>query len=134
MYLSGHGEPRSVDRRSDDTSSSLEATVGRLDDVNSALEALFSIFSLFSKGVGGTELPFVALLKSNAVPGVLGVLDDDPKDANAPEPKPNADDADAPDVGDVIPEVLKGAIALKGLRAPSDPPKRFEPEKTREEE
>jgi len=33
------------------------------------------------------------LWKSNAVPGVFGVLDVEPNDANAPEPSPNAEDA-----------------------------------------
>lgn len=131
VYFSGHGEPRSVDGRSDDdASSSFDAVAERLDD-ESAPE---TPFSPFSKGVvGGTELPFVALLKSNAVPGVFGVFVEDPKEANAPDPRPNADDADAPDVGDVIPEVLRGEMALNGFREPSAPPKRFEFEKRRED-
>ena len=119
--------PGSVDGRSEDeTSSSFNAAMDRLC-VGSGPAA---DFSLFSRGVGGTELPFVALLKSNAVPGVFGVLEEDPKDAKAPEPKPNAEDADAPAVGDAIPEVLRGAMALKGFR--SELPKRLELEKSRE--
>lgn len=130
VYLSGHGEPRSVEMRSDDeTSSSFEAAVERLDDES----ARDTPFSPLSRGVGGTELPFVALLKSNAVPGVFGVFVDDPNEAKAPDPRPNADEADGPDVGDAIPEVLRGEIALKGFRDPSAPPKRFELEKRREE-
>ena len=129
MYLSGHGEPSSVEGRfEDEASSSLEVVVERLVE-KSAREVPLSRFSF---GVGGTEPPFVALLKSKAVPGVLGVLPEDPNDANAPDPKLNAEEADAPEVGDDMPEVLKGEMALKGFRLPSPPPKRFEFGKTRE--
>lgn len=129
MYLRGHGEPRSVEGRfEDDASSSLDVVVERLA-AKSVRETPLSRFSL---GVGGTGLPFVALLKSKAVPGVLGVLPEDPNDANAPDPKPKAEEAEAPDVGDDMPDVLKGEMALKGFRLPSAPPKRFELGKTRE--
>jgi hypothetical protein len=130
VYLRGHGEPTSVEGRSDDeTSSSFEAVAERLD----AESSRETPFSPLSSGVGGTELPFVALLKSKAVPGVFGVFVEDPNEAKAPDPRPNAEEADAPDVGDAIPEVLRGEIALKGFREPSAPPKRFELEKRREE-
>ena len=129
MYLSGHGEPRSVEGRfEDEASSSLEAVVERLTR-ESARETPLSRFSL---EVGGTGLLLVALLKSKAVPGVLGVLPEDPNDANAPDPRPKAEDAEAPEVGDDIPDVLKGEMALKGFRLPSVPPNRFEFGKTRE--
>jgi hypothetical protein len=129
VYLSGHGEPRSVEGRfEDEASSSLEAVVERL----AAKSVLETPLSRFSFGVGGTGLPFVALLKSKAVPAVLGVLPEDPNDANAPDPRPKAEDADAPEVGDDMPDVLKGEMALKGFRLPSAPPKRFEFGKVRE--
>ena len=68
----------------------------------------------------------VALPKSSDVPGVRGVLPEAPKDANAPEPNPNAEDAPLP--GDVTPEVVKGVMPLNGLllllKEPS-PPNRF---------
>lgn len=68
----------------------------------------------------------VPLLKSSDVPGVLGVLAEDPKEAKAPEPSPKAEEA--PDVGDATLVVVKGAIPLNGLvlllKEPS-PPKRF---------
>ncbi len=57
-------------------------------------------------GVLATRLP-----KSNVPLGVFGVLED-PKEANAPDPKPNA--LDAPAVGDEM-EDADGGIALKGV-------------------
>lgn len=76
------------------------------------------LFSLIVDGVG--------LQKSSDVPGVLGVLLEDPNDANAPEPKPNAEEA--PFVGDATLLVVNGAMPLKGLdlllKDPS-PPNRF---------
>lgn len=109
MYLSGHGEPSSVEGRfEDEASSSLEAEAERLG----AISVRQTPLSRFSAGVGGTELPFVALLNSKAVPGVLGVLPEDPNDANAPDPRPKAEDAEAPGLGDDIPDVVKGEMAL----------------------
>lgn len=129
MYLSGHGEPRSDEGRfEDEASSSMEAVVERLA-AKSIRETPLSRFSL---GVGGTGLAFVTLLKSWVVPVVLGVLPEDPNDANAPDPRPKAEDAEAPEVGDDMPDVLKGEMALKGFRLPSAPPKRFELGKARE--
>src|SRR6266542_3439246 len=51
------------------------------------------------------------LTKSNAPLGVFSVLED-PKDANAPDPNPNA--LDAPAVGEEM-EDADGDIALKGF-------------------
>ena len=76
-------------------------------------------FSRFSPGVDGVP-------RSMEVPGVLGVLAEDPKDANAPDPSPNAEDA--PVVGEATAVVLKGEIPLKGLDLPlaePSPPNRF---------
>jgi len=53
----------------------------------------------------------MTLLKSNAPPGVFGVLEA-PKDANAPDPRPNA--LEAPVVGEAR-EVVEGDMALKGF-------------------
>lgn len=79
-------------------------------------------FSRFSLGAAAD----VPLLKSSEVPGVLGVLAEDPKDAKAPEPSPKAEEA--PEVGDATVVVVKGAMPLNGLdlllKDPS-PPKRF---------
>jgi hypothetical protein len=55
--------------------------------------------------------PPTAVLKSKAPPGVFGAFED-PKEANAPEPRPNA--LDAPVVGDAR-EVVDGDMALKGF-------------------
>jgi hypothetical protein len=54
------------------------------------------------------------LPKSKALPGVFGVLVDPPKDAKAPDPRPNA--LDAPAVGDGI--AAAGDMALNGLGLP----------------
>jgi len=51
------------------------------------------------------------LLKSNAPPGVFGVLEE-PKEANAPDPRPNA--LAAPAVGEAR-ELGEGDTALKGF-------------------
>jgi hypothetical protein len=70
----------------------------------------------FPFGVDGVEgTAPAALPKSNAVPGVLGVLLADPKDANAPVPRPNAE---APAVGEEIPAGPNGDIVLRGLDRP----------------
>lgn len=52
------------------------------------------------------------LPKSSAVPGVLGVLDA-PKEANAPDPRPNALDAAAAAAGEEV--VADGVARLKGF-------------------
>ena len=60
------------------------------------------------------------------MPGVLGVLAEDPKDANAPDPSPKAEDA--PVVGEATVVVVKGEIPLKGFDLPlvePSPPNRF---------
>lgn len=50
-------------------------------------------------------------LKSKAVPGVFGVLLADPKEAKAPEPSPNADDAP----GGAVLFVFRGVMLLERL-------------------
>ncbi|CBY00208.1 predicted protein [Plenodomus lingam JN3] len=103
-------------------------------DVDS-LCALFTVlltdFSLLSVGVAGDVAAIAADLKSKALPGVLGVLAEEPKDAKAPEPRPNA--VEPPVVGDARPPGVKGGIALKGFRPPCDesPANRFVDEKER---
>ena len=94
--------------------------------------ALLGDLSFFSPGVVGAFVEVAAVLKSKAVLGVLGVLLAAPKDANAPEPKPKADEPAV--VGDASPPPVRGEIALKGFRPPCDdvsPPKRFEAENVR---
>ena len=84
-------------------------------------------FSRFSPGVDGVP-------RSRDVPGVLGVLAEDPKDANAPDPSPNAEDA--PVVGDATVEALKGEIPLNELGLPlvePSPANRFAAEYGRED-
>jgi hypothetical protein len=68
--------------------------------------------SLVCFSAEGVFAPTPATLpKSNATPGVFEVLLE-PKDANAPDPKPNA--LAAPAVGDAR-ELAEGDIALKGF-------------------
>lgn len=73
--------------------------------------------------------------KSLLVPGVLGVLADEPKDAKAPVPSPKAEEA--PVVGDATAALSAGVRELKGLALPPcedvSPPKRFVAEKVRGE-
>ena len=85
--------------------------------------ALSFSFSRFSPAaVEGVEVA-----KSREVPGVLGVFAEDPKEAKAPDPRPNADEA--PLVGEATLVVVKGAMPLNGfdllLKDPSATPKRF---------
>jgi hypothetical protein len=118
-----------VDGLLDEEASSLNDCPPPRIDAACALEPLFS---RLSSGVAGEEPVTADLEKSKAVPGVFGVLLAEPNDANAPEPSPNAEEA--PAVGDVMPEVLKGAIAMKGFDdRPSPPPNRLEPDNTRDE-
>ena len=59
---------------------------------------------------GVFALPPTTLPKSKAPPGVFGVFTE-PKDANAPDPRPNA--LDAPVVGEA--REAEGDMALKGF-------------------
>ncbi len=81
-----------------------DAVEGLLLMAESSLES-FSFFSLVAFDV----------LKSKAVPGVLGVFPEDPKEAKAPDPKPKAEEA--PDEGEAM-LVESGVMALKGLERP----------------
>jgi hypothetical protein len=56
------------------------------------------------------------LLKSNADPGVFGVLPEEPKLAKAPLPNPNAEDAPEPAVGEATDAAeMEPGGPLKGL-------------------
>lgn len=100
--------------RNQNTQASLKACVGVVDvwgfSVREVLEGLdprsLTCFSRVGVFPDPTTLP-----KSSAPPGVLGVFAD-PKEANAPEPRPNA--LDAPVVGDAK-EVVEGDMAPKGF-------------------
>jgi hypothetical protein len=85
-------------------------------------------FSRFSPG-GDVDVPGPAVLaKSRTFPGDLGVFAEEPNEANAPDPSPNAEEA--PEVvGEETPVVVKGATALKGLCFPCEelsPPNRLD--------
>lgn len=85
-------------------------------------------FELFS--VLGFPAPAI-LPKSRAFPGDFGVFEE-PKEANAPDPRPNA--LDAPMVGEARAPV-EGEMALKGFGFAYEgvsPPWRFTPVKLRE--
>lgn len=64
--------------------------------------------------------------RSKALPGVLGVFAEEPKEANAPEPSPKA--FDAPADGEETPVERGEDMALKGLDRPWElsGPKRFD--------
>lgn len=70
--------------------------------------------------------PVEVLLKSNAVPGVFGVFAAEPKEANAPDPKPKAEEAP----GEATVLVFSGGILLNAPDLPgvagSPPGKRRE--------
>lgn len=99
----------------------------------SAPEASFpDSFSRFSAPVVEA---FPKLPVSRDVPGVLGVFMEDPKEAKAPEPSPNAEDPPF-GVGEERFVVLRGDIPLNGLGLPPlavSLPKRLIDEYAREE-
>jgi len=106
-------------------------------DIDS-FRALLTIFpgglSFLSAGVVGLDVEMVLAavdLKSKAVPEVFGVLAAEPKDANAPDPRPNAEEP--PVVGEARPPGVSGETPLKGFLPPCDesPPNRFVVEKVR---
>lgn len=122
MYLSGHGALGSSG--SDDIA---KFSCGAAAEAGS-FRALFTILpgGFFSAGAVCAAAGVAAVLKSKAVPGVLGVLLAEPKDAKAPDPSPNAEEP--PVVGDASAPGVNGGMALNGLRPPCDevsPPKRF---------
>lgn len=104
------------------------------DSLEALCTGLLAVFSFRSPGVFGAAAELVAaVLKSKAVPGVFGVLLADPNAANAPDPRPNADDPVV--VGEARLVLVKGEMALKGFLPPCDelsPPRRFEAENVRD--
>lgn len=91
-----------------------------MDEEAASFRTLFTILfgAFFSADVVGAAAGVAAVLKSNAVPGVFGVLLADPKDANAPEPSPKAEEP--PVVGDASAPGVNGEMPLNGLRPPCD--------------
>jgi len=82
------------------------------------------VLSGVSEGVCAEDL-----LKSKAVPGVLGVFVEDPNAAKAPEPSPNADEAP----GAALMFVLSGTAPFgKAARVGVSEPERFNEGKWRE--
>jgi len=81
--------------------------VAVLESVSDILEGLAE--SSFCFSAVGVFTP-ITLLKSSALLGVLGVFEA-PKDANAPDPRPNA--LDAPAVGEA--RAVEGDMVLKGF-------------------
>lgn len=69
-----------------------------------------------SGSVSGVFAVDVVVLKSNAVPGVFGVLAAEPKEAKAPDPRPKADPAPGEDTLAV--DVFKAGIPPKVLARP----------------
>jgi hypothetical protein len=85
--------------------------VAAFESVRDALESLVPRSLICFSAVGVFAADPTTLLKSSAPPGVFGVLED-PKEANAPDPRPNA--LAAPAVGEAR-ELAEGDIALKGF-------------------
>lgn len=117
--LSGHDDFASV-------------AIGVLSRAVACAELLDSFeddLSCLSSSAVGVAVADDVLLKSKPAPGVLGVLTADPKDAKAPEPSPNAEEA----LGDVTVLVFRGCMSLIALTRPgvdgSTPAKRLEEEK-----
>ena len=95
-------------------------------------EDLDSRFELLVSCTGSLSLSLpvgLGIALSIAVPGVLGVLVDEPKDAKAPDPRPKAEEA--PLVGEETPVVVTGAMPLSGVLPPipCSPPNRLLAEK-----
>jgi hypothetical protein len=97
------------------------------DSLRTLLTILLVGLSFLSLGVVGVAAEAVVVFKSKAPPGVFGVLAADPNEANAPEPRPKAEEPDV--VGEASPLFVNGDMALKGFLPPCDelsPPRRFE--------
>ena len=98
---------------------------------NEEEEVLFCTLSV------GLLAPFscnVRPVTSEPAPGVFGALLEDPNEAKAPDPSPNAEDA--PAVGDATAPLPPGVSALKGLGLPCEevsPPNLLVAEKLRGE-
>ena len=123
MDLSGHGAE--VSNEADEVMASSGMRGVEMDSLRAEFTALCVRRSFFSDGVAGVGPAMAADLKSKAGPAVLGVLADDPNDANAPEPRPKA--VEPPAVGDASPPAAMGDMVLNGLRPPCDesPPVRL---------
>ena len=129
VHLSGQGAFGSSSPDELIVSSGIDVDI---DSLRALLTILLGGLSFFSAGVVGTVAVGVAAdLNSKAVPGVFGVLAADPKDANAPEPRPNAEEP--PVVGEARPPGVNGETPLKGFLPPCDesPANRFAAEKVR---
>jgi len=88
----------------------LEPAREDLDGLEARSLFCFSAFGVFEEDIP-TMLP-----KSRAPPGVLGVFEE-PKEAKAPDPRPNALDAAAD--GEEM-EDVEGDTRLKGVLVPCD--------------
>jgi hypothetical protein len=113
LCFSGHGEPVSTAGalRADSAAAELAAALADVEEVFPT-----GFLSFLSIGTEGEGTPPAALLKSKAVPGVLGVFVADPNDAKAPDPRPKADDAPPPGEDTLV--VVSGAMLLKGFARP----------------
>lgn len=115
VYFNGQGAVGSSGAAEMDVSS--EGAVDT-DSLRVLLIVLVPGFSFFSPGVTGVTPEMAADLKSKAVPGVLGVLAEDPKEAKAPDPRPKAEEPAV--VGEARPLPVKGEMVLKGFFPPCD--------------
>lgn len=90
--------------------------LARMEERDLRAGGRLSLSSSFLSGTG-SFFSLATLLKSNAVPGVFGVLVALPKDAKAPLPRPKAEDAPEA-VGDAVVVVVRLPSELNGLRPP----------------
>lgn len=101
---------------------------------NDVAEGVVFMSWLPEPGTASFSLSFpgpAKLVASIAVPGVFGVFAEEPKDANAPDPKPKAEEA--PAVGEATLEVVKGVMPLREVLPDGlSPPYRLVAEKLRE--
>lgn len=88
------------------------------DSLRMLFAPLLAGLSFLSDGVAGAGADKAADLKSKAEPGVLGVFAEEPKDAKAPEPSPNA--VEAPVVGEANAPGVSGGMALNGFLPPCE--------------
>jgi len=111
VYLSGEGVLATFD--CDDCSGRPDDAALRYDCDRFGVLRCPSLSKSFFSGAVAAEGVVAAFAKSNAVPGVFGVLVAEPNDPKAPDPKAKAEAP--PVVGEATELALMGVFALKGL-------------------
>lgn len=101
--------------RNQNTQLFLKVCFGDVLDLESASEVFetFELRSLICFSAVGVLVELPTTLPKSSAPGVFGALVEDPKEANAPEPRPKA--LDAPVVGDAREVVDGDMVPPKGF-------------------